>query len=267
MGTMYAVSKPNAEAEVRRAKQEYEKIAAQAAADIVAAIQFREKSANLMSAIDTVHDAIDSTIKALDTLMPEWKSVADHAKHSQDSGPLLEAVIKKDAAAASEIPDHIFISSASCGAKNVTDHAKILFKDGEHLHVPNVAPSFLEPWADVTKSISTFHTFGKGRRIFICAKYTGTHLLKADPISESGDSTSMVNEVRPLPKPADIDLEILAIVYGKQEIRDQSVHDYCYRRPCNHQPIQWSSANFAGDNWSTVRSRALSTTRQTVGSR
>lgn len=178
----------------------------------------------------------------------------DLAEQFQANGILIEEK-------AEEKPEEplplVTIESANYGGTNYTDYAKILFNDGENLLVRSVDPGFPDAWQGQKKTISIFHTFHKEQRLFICSERSGTHYLKAGPIHQSRDSSSVLNEVKPFPKPADVKVQILAIVYGINEVRDQNVYDYCYGKLRSKAPIEWRNDNLGGDTWPGERKSAV----------
>lgn len=157
--------------------------------------------------------------------------------------------MKKELEKPAQVPPSLEILSSNYGGNDVTVYSRIIFNDGADLSVPTVEPGFPEAWEGVKKSISLLHSYGGEKRIFVCGEYSGTHKIKRGPIQNSQDSGSVCNVVNPFPKPDGATAQILATVWGKQEVRDPNVYNYCYERRTKDEKIKWSNDTMGGDTW------------------
>jgi hypothetical protein len=161
---------------------------------------------------------------------------------------MMEANVRAEDPPATPSPS-LEITSAHYGGVESTAVAKILFNEGENLRVHSVAPGFQEPWHGVNKTISFTYDFGKEKRIFVCREYSGDHDVKVGPIENSRDGRCEVSTVEPRPKPAGSPVDILAIVWGPNEVRRPAVDAYCYQQFHAGAAIEWTNDKMGGDTW------------------
>ncbi|KAH4019275.1 hypothetical protein HBI81_192440 [Parastagonospora nodorum] len=178
----------------------------------------------------------------------KWIKVASLAKDFQRNGLMMDANVRAEDPPATPSPS-LDITSAHYGGIESTAVAKILFNEGENLRVHSVAPGFQEPWHGVNKTISFMYDFGKEKRIFVCREYSGDHDVKVGPMENSRDGRCEVSVVEPRPKPAGSPVDILAIIWGPNEVRRPAVDAYCYQQFHAGAAIEWTNDKMGGDTW------------------
>jgi hypothetical protein len=163
----------------------------------------------------------------------------------------MEGSLKAEASA--EPPPQVEILSATFAGIEATTLSKILFNDSPHLSIPSIRAGFgdIYFWDGVTRTTSILHSYGEEKRILIFTENTGTYQLVTGGIQESRkrNNSGYLSVVNPLPQPSGTKAKILAIVYGRKEVRDPSVWDYAYKKLHSGEKIEWSNANMGGDEW------------------
>lgn len=130
----------------------------------------------------------------------------------------------------------------------MTKAAKVLFNDGFDMLIDSTKMPFVDNWKGVEKTVTMLYSYGKEKRLFICGERTGELKIKRGSIALSQNATSVQSIIIPKPKPDGALYQILAIVYGKQEVNEEKSYNYVYQQMNSRQKVQWSNDNFP-DGW------------------
>jgi len=180
-----------------------------------------------------------------------WVMVKNLARGFQEKGILIEASLQQqDPSTKGE--DQLEIWAATFGGDTVTNAAKVLFNDGDDLLVDSTSMPFVDGMKGVPKTVTMLYTYGEEKRLFVCVERSGEHKLKCGAISLSQDSTSLQAIITPRPKPSGALYQILAIVYGQQEVKEDSSYNYVYQQMNSRKSVRWSNENFP-DGWVGTR--------------
>jgi hypothetical protein len=155
----------------------------------------------------------------------------------QASDPSLDDVVQFD------------VKGATFGDRKITAEASVLFNDGADMYMDTSKMSLVDPWKGVQKSLTMMVRYGKELRLLVCTERSGEHRLKQGPIEKSQDGTSYQQIVKPRPKPNDSKYQILAIVYGKKVVTEDSAYNYVYDCIRSNKAVKWTNDKFT-DGWS-----------------
>lgn len=143
--------------------------------------------------------------------------------------------------------NQIDIRGAAYGGSVVTNTAQVLFNDGADLLIDSTKMAFIDNWRGTVKAVSMLYTYGQERRLFICQERSGEHRIPASSdIPQGGQRVHTV--LTPRSKPNGALYQILAIVWGIEEKKDDKSYNYVYEQMAARRPVRWHNDNFP-DGW------------------
>ena len=199
--------------------------------------------------------------KELDEAARIWTDVVDFATRFHSEGLILRQSIEK-APEATAAPEPVEILSTNFGGTDVTAHSLLLFPYDNDLRIRSASPGFRDPWVGVIKTISLVHRNGEEERLFVCKESTSlsthegpsvpstdVHTLKLGPIELAETSNAFLSVLNPVTHIARATVQILAVVWGPVEVRDERVWIYCYSTLLAKQSIEFTNEKMGGDTW------------------
>ena len=123
---------------------------------------------------------------------------------------------------------------------------ELILGDDIQIDTDNFVPPFPDPWPGYPKSMAMLFEYGTDMRLWLGWDASGQYLIQPGSV----DLSPSTAELTPMSKPANAAITILAVVWGRAQVLDQSVWDACYDLAATGGTFSWVNDFFNDqDSW------------------